>query len=249
MVMELKNRIVVITGAGRGIGKALAIGFCQDKANVVGFSRTEQDLIETSQLCNGNMHYVVGDVTEENDVQRLFIQTINKYGRVDILINNAAVNPKRKLFLDMSYSKWVEVININLMGVALCCKTVLPYMLEQGYGRIINISSFTAGSKTPSSGYAVSKAALSVFTKALAREVREKSDGDILINDLIPGSIKTAMNSTGREDPITVYPHARFIASLPKDGPTGKVFFNSKICDINNDPRKKKFFNKLKSKV
>lgn len=226
--MTLASKVVVITGVGRGIGRSLAVGFSGDEARVVGFGRTEEDLIATSKLCNGRMHYVVGDVTSEEDVERLFAEAIDKHGQIDILINNAAIYPKQE-FLQQTHQSWAKVIETNLIGVALCCRKALPYMFELGYGRIINIGSFAG--KNPivaSSAYSTSKAGLMAFTKALAVEIDRNTYPDILINELVPGVIKTSMSSEG-EDPSAVYPHARAIATLPTNGPHGQIFLQSEL--------------------
>lgn len=247
--MNLNNKVVVISGAGSGIGRALAVGFCNDNAHVVGFSRTEKDLLETVSLCNGRMDYMVANVTSEDDVKRIFEKTVDKYGKVDILINNAGKNLGKRHFFTRSHNEWLEVINVNLVGVALCCRIALPYMLEKGYGRIINITSRRAEAPNPDTSYSVSKAAVGVFTKALAIEVNRNSCPDILINDLIPGSVKTGMNSNGSQDPMEIYPHARFLATLPAGGPSGKVFFKSKPYELHSKPNKNIFKSAFKSLI
>ncbi len=119
--MDISKKVIIITGAGSGIGRALAVGFCRDGARVMGMGRTEANLAETSKLCEGQgMDYIVGDVTSEKDVNSLVDRTIEKYVQIDILINNAGVYPQNK-FVDSSYEEWAKVIEINLLGAALCC--------------------------------------------------------------------------------------------------------------------------------
>lgn len=245
--MNLSDKIVVITGSGSGIGKSLAIGFSQDGAYVVGFGRTEQNLVETSRLCiSGRMDYLVGDITSEKDVERLFSQTLDRLGKIDILINNAAVYPKFN-FLDMPHTEWAKVIETNLIGVALCCRKALPGMLDRGYGRIINIGSFAGKAPLPSSSaYSVSKAGMMALTKALAVEIDRNLYPDVLINELVPGAIKTSMSQVG-EDPMEVYPHARFLANLPVGGPHGQIFIKSQLYqeDYGIRSRIKRFISKF----
>ena len=225
--MNLSSKTVVITGAGSGIGRALALGFAEDGANVVGFGRTRANLKETVQLCrSGHLSYVVGDVASEEDVARLFEEAIARHGQVDILINNAAIYPKVS-FLDLPHREWARVIETNVVGVALCCRRALPEMLRRGFGRIINVGSFAGKHPIPdSSAYSTSKAALRSLTKALASEIDREKFPNVLVNEFVPIPVKTSMSSNGA-DPMAVYPHAKFVVGLPADGPTGRIFKGS----------------------
>jgi NAD(P)-dependent dehydrogenase (short-subunit alcohol dehydrogenase family) len=147
--MQLQNKCVVITGAGSGVGRGYAIGFCADGARVLGIGRTQADLEETARLCaGGRMSFVVGDVSRPADVALLFERAREQFGAVDVLVNNAATYPKRP-FLDTSPEEWVATIGTNVNGVALCCRAALPSMLERGHGRIINIGSLPGASRSP----------------------------------------------------------------------------------------------------
>jgi NAD(P)-dependent dehydrogenase (short-subunit alcohol dehydrogenase family) len=225
--MNFSDKTVVVTGAGAGVGRAIAIGFCSDGANVVGFARNRSDLEETARLCSaGKIHIVDGDVSKPDDVRRLFSEAADRFGKVDILVNNAAVYPKVE-FLASSHEEWSRAIEINVIGMALCCRMALPGMLERGFGRIINLGSFAWRRPIPkSSGYSVSKGAVGPLTKALATEIDRDKYPDVLINEFMPGIIKTRMSDSG-EDPDAVYPHARFVVSLPRGGPTGQTFVQS----------------------
>ena len=225
--MDFANKTVIVTGAGSGIGRALFLGFAADGANVVGFGRNETTLARTCELTpSTNTSIVVGDVTSEDDVDRLFGAAVDRYGQVDVLINNAAVYPKKE-FLVQTHSEWKEVIDINVVGVALCCRRALHEMLSAGFGRIVNLGSFAWRSPRPdSSAYAVSKSALSTLTRALAAGIDR--DRDILINELVPGPVKTSMSSRGKE-PEEVYQHVKYVAGLPTGGPTGRTFARSRL--------------------
>lgn len=227
--MLFEGKVVVITGAGSGIGRGLAVGFALDGAHVVGISRTEADLAHTAELCvPGRMHFVSGDISAEADVERLFAEALSRHGRVDILVNNAALYPKVR-FLDMPYREWAHVIETNVLGMALCCYKALPGMLERGYGRILNIGTFAWRGPIPgASAYSVSKAAVPVLTKALAAEIDRARYPDVLVNELLPGVFRTRMTDHG-EDPMDAYRHARVVASLPAGGPTGATFLRSEI--------------------
>ena len=154
------GKTVVVTGAGSGIGRALAVGFCADGASVVGIGRTRPDLEETTRLCGvEKMHFIAGDIARPNDVERLFSEAVRLNGKVDILVNNAALYPK-VAFLESSLEEWSHVIQTNVIGMAHCCRAALPGMLMRGYGRIINVGTFAwMGPIAKSSAYSASKAA------------------------------------------------------------------------------------------
>jgi NAD(P)-dependent dehydrogenase (short-subunit alcohol dehydrogenase family) len=174
------------------------------------------------------MHFVVGDVARPDDVVQLFSEAVHRHGKVDILVNNAALYPK-VAFLASSHEEWSRVICTNVIGVALCCREALPGMLERGFGRIINIGSFAWKGPIPnSSAYSASKGAVRALTKALASEIDRSRYPDVLINELVPGVFRTRMSDTGA-DPMSVYPHVCFIASLPRNGPTGQTFVQSTL--------------------
>ncbi len=226
--MLFENKTVVITGAGSGVGRSLAIGFCNDGAEVVGLGRTQDTLEETAGHCSGKMRFVVGDVARETDVDRLFAEASRDKNSVDVLVNNAAVYPHRN-FLEASHAEWVEAFETNVFGMALCCRRALPGMLERGHGRIINMGSFAWKGPIPTaSAYSVSKAAVSVLTKSIVTEIDRERYPDVLVNELLAGQFKTGMSDIG-EHPDAAYPHARTVASLPAGGPTGEIFLQSEI--------------------
>jgi NAD(P)-dependent dehydrogenase (short-subunit alcohol dehydrogenase family) len=227
--MLFEGKVVVITGAGSGVGRGFAIGFARDGALVVGISRTAEDLERTAEMCgSGKMHWVAGSVSDEADVDRLFAEAMQRYGKVDILVNNAALYPKIG-FLEASWRDWAQVIETNVLGMALCCRKALPGMLERGHGRIINIGTFAWRGPIPgASAYSVSKAAVPVLTKAIATEIDRERYPDVLVNELVPGIYRTKMSDSG-EDPMDAYTHARVLASLPSGGPTGSTFVRSEL--------------------
>jgi NAD(P)-dependent dehydrogenase (short-subunit alcohol dehydrogenase family) len=224
--MQFANKTVVITGAGSGVGRGYAIGFCADGARVLGLGRTQADLEETARQCGGRMSFIVGDVANPEDVARLFEAARAELGHIDVLINNAAQYPQRS-FLESPISDWLQTIATNVNGVALCCHAALPGMLARGHGRIINIGSYAWRKPIPNSAaYSASKGAVRSFTRALASEIDRNRYPDVLINELVPGMVRTRMSTQG-ETPAEVYRHARFVASLPSHGPHGQTFAQS----------------------
>jgi 2-hydroxycyclohexanecarboxyl-CoA dehydrogenase len=225
--MTLVGKTVIVTGAGSGVGSGLVAGFCADGANVVGFGRTEKTLADCADKHGkGRMHAVVGDVARQADVDRLFAEATQRYGRVDILINNAAIYP-RKLFLEAPIDEWAHTLEVNVIGMARCCHAALPGMLQRGYGRILNLGSFAwKGPIATASGYSVSKAAVSALTKSIAAEIDRGRYPDVLVNEFLPGIVRTSMSESGI-DAMDVYPHAKAIATLPAGGPTGETFLQS----------------------
>jgi len=237
--MSLKGKVILITGASSGIGRALAYGFVADGADVVGF-----DLQESAHDDTTHFLAVVGDVTSEADVDRVVAAAHQRFGPIDVLVNNAGIGSSGPL-LARPFRAWAAVIQVNLLGVALCTHRVLPDMLARGSGRIINVVSRAA--EFPFAGlsaYSASKAGVMSFTRALAAEVGPPKQPDILINALVPGMTNTAM--TQRIDPAllqepeAVYPHTRFLVTLPAGGPHGRVFWNSQeyamYAQFNNPP-------------
>jgi NAD(P)-dependent dehydrogenase (short-subunit alcohol dehydrogenase family) len=226
--MLFSDKTVVVTGAGSGIGRALAKGFAADGANVVGMGRSAATLEETARACQSRMKFVVGDVGRQADVDRLFSEVQRRFGSVDILVNNAALYPK-DLFLAPSFERWIQTIETNVIGMALCCRAALPVMLERGFGRILNVGSFAWKGPIPTaSAYSVSKAAVHALTSALAVEIDRARYPDVLVNEFLPGIVQTAMSDSGIA-PADVYPHAKVVASLPRGGPTGQVFLQSAL--------------------
>jgi 3-oxoacyl-[acyl-carrier protein] reductase len=129
----------------------------------------------------------------------------------------------------MTPEEWAYAIETNVIGMATCCRLALPGMLARGHGRIINMGSFAWKGPIPAtSAYCASKAAVSVFTKALANEVDRQRHPDVLVNELLAGVFRTRMNDSG-EEPSAAYPHARTVASLPAGGPHGEIFLHSQI--------------------
>jgi len=225
----ITDKVVVVTGAGSGIGRGFAAGFCADGAKVVGFGRTATDLEDTAnRFGRGRFHAVVGDLAKAEDVERLFSEAERLHGRVDVLVNNAAVYPKES-FLEASMDTFEHDLLVNVMGVARTCHRVLPGMLKRGYGRVINVGSFAYKAPIPRSAlYSSSKGAVDALTRAIAADVTHPN---VLVNQLMPGIYRTRMTPDQGEDPMTAYPHAKAIATLPSGGPHGRTFLLGELFE------------------
>ena len=192
----MKNKVVIITGAGRGVGHATAGLFAREGARVVLFSRTEAHVVEAAEeivWAAGEAMAVVGDVAREEDVARLFARVRETFGRVDVLVNCAgivAVSP----FVDMDVATWDAVIGVNLRGTFLCCREAFRLMAAQGEGVIINLSSLSGVKgveKFPGlSAYNVSKAGIASLTEILAVEGKPHN---IRVCAVSPGAVDTEM--------------------------------------------------------
>lgn len=191
---DLSGRVALVTGASRGIGRAIAFKFVELGAKVVinyfsGEAEASQ-VADEIHLKNGQAMLVQADVGNSEQVSAMFQQVINKWEKVDILVNNAGIN-RDILLLRMSEEAWDEVIQINLRGAYLCSKVALRPMLKQRWGRIINISSIVAFiGNMGQTNYSAAKAGLIGLTKSLAREVASRS---ITVNAIAPGFITTGM--------------------------------------------------------
>ena len=194
--MSIHDRVTIITGAGRGVGRATAQLFARSGAKVVLFSRTASQLEETvATIANqgGTAVAVVGDVSREADVQRLFQETMNAFGRVDVLVNCAGIVAVRP-FVEMDVATWDAVLGVNLRGTFLCCQAAFRIMAEQQQGVIINLSSLSGVKgveKFPGlSAYNVSKAGVAGLTEILAVEGKPYN---IRVCAVSPGAVDTAM--------------------------------------------------------
>ncbi|MBI3359649.1 MAG: SDR family oxidoreductase, partial [Chloroflexi bacterium] len=168
MTMRLKDRVALITGAARGIGRAIAGAFAAEGASVV-LADVDRAALEATQRDLGGLA-IPTDVSDEESVRAMVETTVRHYGRIDILVNNAGICPLTP-FESVSRAEWDRVIAINLTGAFLCSQAAVPHMQAANYGRIINISSVAGkmGGVTVGVHYAASKAGLLGLTWSLAR--------------------------------------------------------------------------------
>jgi len=186
--MRLRERVAIVTGGARGIGRAMGETFASEGARVV-LADVDALVIETARELNGRG--IVADVAEENAARALIEATIQAFGRVDILVNNAGICP-RTPFEEISRAEWDRVLAVNLTGAFLCVQAVLPHMQRARYGRILNISSVAGkmGGVTVGAHYAASKAGLLGLTKSLARLC---APFGITVNAIAPVTTETEM--------------------------------------------------------
>jgi 3-oxoacyl-[acyl-carrier protein] reductase len=190
----LKDQVAIVTGASRGIGRSIALRFAAEGCRVVLVSRPGPALKEAAEEITrqgGSAMSVAADVSEPAGVNEIVGRTVATFGTVNILINNAAVIHDRINVVDFPVDEWERVIKVNLTGVFLMCRSVLPTMLKQRSGRIINIASI--GGRRGAAGrtaYRASKAAVINFTESLAAEVYAHG---IHVNGICPSAVKTEM--------------------------------------------------------
>lgn len=187
----LKNKVAIITGASRGIGRATALAFGRAGAKVALASRTQLDLETVANLVNadgGEGLAVPTDVTRTDAVENLVNRTLETYGQIDILVNNAGIGVFETV-ADSDPEVWTQVVDSNLKSTYLCSKYVLPSMLARKSGQIINVLSIAAKvAFQASSAYCAAKAGALAFTKVLAEEVRGEN---IRVTAVSPGSVDT----------------------------------------------------------
>ena len=233
---QLESKVAVITGAGRGIGRGLAIGFAAEGARVVCAARTKAQLDETLRLIHaagGQGIAVACDVGSASDVQALYERARAAYGGVDIVIANAGGNFERREVEISDIAGWEETIRVNLLGVYYSCKYAIADLKRQG-GHIIVIGS-GMGHRAGNAGsaYSASKAGVWMLIRVLAEELR---DYGICVNELIPGLVDTdiltaeerpadpALSLEWFKQPSDVVPLALFLATQPPTGPTSQSF-------------------------
>lgn len=194
-MFDLTGKLALVTGSSRGIGKAIATKLCEAGADIIVHGRQESSkLLETAKELEkfGNKVFVeYADTSDPNQISQMFQRIKEKHGRLDILVNNAAVL-SRKPFLELPYEEWDRLMETNARGYFLCSQFAAKLMVEKQYGRIINVSSISQFETAPGRiHYCASKAAIGMMTKGLALELAEYG---ITANEVLPGSIHTDFN-------------------------------------------------------
>ena len=190
--LRLKGKVAIVTGSGRGIGKAIAIGFAKEGANLVVASRTFSEVLETGkqiEMRGAEALPLKVDVSRRGDVEGMVGKALERFGRIDVLVNNAGMLGPIGPLQENDVDEWIKTVHVNLIGAFLCCRAVLPVMIRQRRGKIINLSGGGAAYPKPNfSAYACSKAAVVRLTETLAEEVK---DYNIQVNAIAPGAVKT----------------------------------------------------------
>jgi len=250
MIISLKDRVALITGASQGLGKAIAQAYIKAGASVILCARNEKKLFETKyqldKLClkNQKVQAIIADVSNQEDVIKLVGKSISVFKQIHILVNNAGVYGTKGRIEDIKWEEWIHAIEINLFGSVLMMKALIPHFKKNKYGKIIQLSGGGATNPMPLiSAYATSKAAIVRFAETISEEV--KNEG-IDINSIAPGALNTRLldeilesgsEKVGnefykkalkqKEDGGTPFEYATklcvFLASELSDGITGKL--------------------------
>lgn len=248
--MGLQGKVAIVTGASRGLGKAIAVAFSQQGAGVVVAARTEEaqeklpgtiyQTAEEMKALGNNALAVRCDVTDEQSVNHMVQKTLEHFGHIDVLVNNAGIAFYYPI-IDTPLKRWELVIKVNIGGAFLCSKAVLPYMIEQKRGSIINISSLAAderdeGTVPTGVAYAVSKAGLDRLTLGLATEVGKYN---IAVNALKPHRVvdtdgmrlwQPEADTASWQSADMIVKAASFLADQDSKGLTGTVATDRELC-------------------
>ncbi len=230
---ELKDLVVVVTGSGKGLGKGIAERCSAEGARVVTWDRSGAAKAVADALDPSGQRtlYVQADAVKEGQVVRAMGEVVAKFGRIDVLVNNAGIS-RHKPIEEMTLELFEEVMKINVTGVFLCCKGVVPLMKHQGRGKIVNISSLAARTGRPGVGvnYAASKGAVVSMTQLLAREL---GPAGIYVNAIAPGSVLTEQTRQYPPEVFAKWNAGRAVHhdGLPEDVGDAVIFLASKRSD------------------
>lgn len=237
MAGMLEGKVAIITGAGRGLGKLYALRMAEEGAKIVATDLLEKEVQEVAdeiKAKGGAAFGMKSDVTSEADTQLMAEKAVAEFGRIDILVNNAAIwfGVGKKMFWDLTAKEWDQVLEVNIKGTWLCCKAVAPQMKQQGKGKIINVSSETVFAPTVGySHYVTSKAAVLGITRCFAGEL---GPFGICVNTVAPGLTVTEASRSTRPNldkyDVSSIPLGRL--GEPEDVVGAVMFFASDHSDF-----------------
>ncbi|MEW5959957.1 MAG: SDR family oxidoreductase [Chloroflexota bacterium] len=215
----LEGQVAIVTGAGRGIGRAAALTLAEAGAAVILAARSPDQIVSVADQIKhsgGQAVAIPTDVSDPAQVDNLLVLVLRGFGRIDILVNNAALLQPVGRVWETSPTAWQKLIQINVSGPYLCARAVLPHMLERGSGRIINISSGAADKNIKGlSAYSASKAALERFSSILAAET---ADTGVVVTGLRPGVVDTPMQTALRHTSSQQLPQVAIWREFHKQG-------------------------------
>jgi 3-oxoacyl-[acyl-carrier protein] reductase len=226
--MGLTDKVVLVTGGGRGIGRAIATACAREGAAIALCARTASEVEQTVDQIRALKAECAGwpcDVSQEEPVQRLVENATGKFGRIDVLVNNAGVMTRASAAWELDVKKWDYTIAVNLRGMFLVTRAVLPFMLRQKAGSVINVASAIGRMAYPNFiAYSTSKWGLEGFSQALAAELRSYR---IRVNSVDPGTVATKLTGFSGSKPESVTDVFVFLASDESKGITGRMLSSS----------------------
>ncbi len=194
--MRLRDKVTLITGAGSGMGRLAALTFAREGAHIIAAdvsAKAGEETVAQVTRDGGQALFVEGDVSKEDQVQAVVWRGVERFGRLDVLYNNAGIFPERDgSVVDVDEAVWDLVMAVNLKGIYLCCKHAIPELLKAGGGSIINVASFVAfvGCTVPQDAYTASKGGVIALTKSLAVQFGPRH---VRTNAIAPGPIETPL--------------------------------------------------------
>jgi len=225
---DLQNKIAVVTGGAQGFGLDIAKRFLQSGAKVIIWDNDEKELLQTSKnLNNSNLSFNVVDVSNYDQVNDT-VNNIIKISNIDILINNAGITGSTTSVWEYDVEEWNKIININLMGTFNCCKCIVPNMIKNNYGRIVNVASVAGkDGNANASAYSSSKAGVIALTKSLGKELADKN---IAVNAVTPAGAKTRILDQMSKEHV-----AKMLSKVPRGRFLEIKEFTSLICWLSSE--------------